>query len=171
MKLRWRGQVTRRAEGAGLVAGPCDAVLVVRSRPRLLLLGCPCGCGDEIVVNVDAQLEGTWRLYRDPSGVSLYPSVWRDDACRSHFILWSDKIILFAKRERLSWGQKRDRELRRRVVEFLRWNGPTAYVAIADALAAVPWDVFDELSVLERAGTVSQWPENSGVFDICSGEE
>lgn len=49
---------------------------------------CPCGCGEVLTVNLMASVAKAWRLTVEPEkGASLYPSVWRDTGCQSHFIL------------------------------------------------------------------------------------
>lgn len=76
-----------------LLDRPDRLVLVDRGRPRWLKMLCPCGCGDAISVNLDARAGASWRLLRNRSGVTLIPSVWRTSGCRSHFLLWSSRII------------------------------------------------------------------------------
>src|ERR1039457_1764232 len=87
--------VGSRAEAEGLLRMPGDAVLIQRGQPRWLLLKCPCGCGDEIPLKLDQRAGKSWRLDGDAkSAVTLFPSVWRDTGCRSHFIIWRDRILL-----------------------------------------------------------------------------
>src|SRR5258708_2177168 len=74
---------------------PGDGVIVERGRPRWLILACPCGCGSQIPVNLDSRAGPAWRLYRRRSGVTVYPSVWRDSDCESHFIIAHNRIYLF----------------------------------------------------------------------------
>ena len=54
---------------------------------------CPCGCGDNISLNL---LEGhpqRWRVHFNHKGhLSLSPSINRLVGCRSHFYLWDDRV-------------------------------------------------------------------------------
>jgi hypothetical protein len=148
------------------VAG--DAVLVERVRPRILVLVCPCGCGEELAINVDKQAGRAWRLYQRP-GLTMFPSVWRETGCESHFILWKDRIYLFssAKDERGDEDDALDelwsdevtinREL---VLDALSPNALESLSAIADRLDALPWEV---LHVCRRLVADKVAVEGSGV--------
>src|SRR5438105_3352414 len=92
-EIRLRAEVQHRHEGDALLKSPGDAVLVNRGRPRSLLIACPDGCGETLVVNLDQRSGPAWRFYRHASGVSLSPSVWREGGCESHFIVWRGRII------------------------------------------------------------------------------
>ena len=70
---------------------PGEAVLVSRGHDRLLVMRCPCACGDDIIVNLDREAGPAWVLYQRRRGTSLYPSVWRDTGCGSHFVVWEDR--------------------------------------------------------------------------------
>lgn len=49
---------------------------------------CPCGCGALIQLNILRDAKPRWEVTRHSDGtVSLYPSVWRQVGCRSHFVL------------------------------------------------------------------------------------
>src|SRR6267378_4236509 len=79
-----------------LVSAPGDAVLIERGTPRWLLLACPCGCGAELPINLDRRAGKAWRVYKHgTTTLSVYPSVWRDTDCGSHFIIWRGNILLF----------------------------------------------------------------------------
>ncbi len=148
--------VQGRAEAAGLLREAGEAVLIERGRPRWLLLSCPCGCGDEIPINLDQQAGKAWRLYRDRRhGVSLYPSVWRDTNCGSHFIVWRSKILLFRSHEdEAQWLDPREEmdKLCEAVLEKLPTSGYVPYAALADSIGEIPWDVLDACRVLVRSG-------------------
>src|SRR5689334_15444381 len=93
-KVRWCGIVASRDDARPLLQKAGDVVLVERGVPRSAILKCPCGCGEDLVLNLDRRLGRAWRLYRDRRGLTLYPSVWRESGCRSHFILWHDDIFM-----------------------------------------------------------------------------
>ena len=54
---------------------------------------CPCGCGDTIQLNLLMQMRPCWTVSEHADGsVSLAPSVWRTEGCRSHFIVRHGRI-------------------------------------------------------------------------------
>src|ERR1700736_4285138 len=91
-KISYRGVVRSRHLAADKLSEAGDAVVVQRGRPRMLLIRCPCGCGDDFLVNLDGRLGPAWRHYSTRRGLALYPSYWRDGDCGSHFIVWNDRI-------------------------------------------------------------------------------
>jgi hypothetical protein len=60
---------------------------------------CPCGCGNTVSVNLLPQSGKAWRAQSEPGrGLSLWPSVWLDVGCCSHFILRRNRArLLFGK--------------------------------------------------------------------------
>src|SRR4051812_6368813 len=87
--------VESRADVGDQLSEPGDAILVRRDRPRWLILRCPCGCGEDIPVNLDSRAGKAWRYYdRGGRGATVFPSIWRDTGCESHFIIWSGHILL-----------------------------------------------------------------------------
>ena len=144
-------------------------MLITRGKPRWLLLRCPCGCDEEIPVNVDARAGKAWRLYRGvATGLTLFPSVWRDTGCESHFVIWRDRILLFghysasgsSPRDSLDLGT-----LRRRVLEAWPAVRLVSYVEVADALQEIPWDVQEACRDLVRIGTLVEGGNNQqGMF-------
>lgn len=149
--------VQTRSDGSRHLGAPGDAVLVERGRPRLLLLLCPCGCGDELVVNLDPHAGPAWRLYQERYGrqVSLFPSVWRRDGCRSHFIVWRDRILLLG-RGRSDWESPTQASGVVMQIEAIRERLSVAalrsFADIADELGAVPWDTLAACRQLVRMG-------------------
>jgi hypothetical protein len=141
--LRLRGTVASRGAASALLQTPGDAVIVERGDPRLLVLACPCGCGEVYPVNLDPRSGPAWRLYRRKNvGLSVFPSVWRDTGCRSHYIIWRGEILLFGsdREDRLDVGVEGYGELGSAILDRL---GPTfmPFAEIAEHLQAVPWDV------------------------------
>lgn len=60
---------------------------------------CPCGCGETLSVNLVRATGRAWRMSLDlHRGVSLFPSVWRDSGCESHFILRNNTARLITER-------------------------------------------------------------------------
>ena len=147
LPLMIRGIVPSRSSTAGMIRSAGDAVLVERERPRVLLLACPCGCGDELSINLDRRAGPAWRLYRTTGSFTLFPSVWRDVGCQSHFIIWRDRIYLFGSRTDDDdddtfdlWSA--DEEVGHDVVlNALSKVDFEDASAVADRLEAPPWEV------------------------------
>lgn len=159
--LQLRGTVASRSEATGMLAQPGDAVLVLRGRPRILLLMCPSGCGEEVAINLDERAGKAWRLYQRRDSITLYPSVWRDTGCGSHFIVWKNRIYLFDAIEAEDdeaeslWSREVgiEREL---VLAAMPVNSPMSYVDIADTLDALPWEVLVVCRRLVREGAARE---------------
>lgn len=149
-----------RSEASIQLDSPGDAVLITRGRPRWLVLKCPCGCEDEIPINLDERAGKAWRIFNSKENeVSIYPSIWRETGCLSHFIIHNDKILLFTYGESRigSTGRTRDvRLIARRVIDVLELNSWTHYVQVADELDENPWDVLDACLHLRNQRVVQQ---------------
>ena len=46
---------------------------------------CPCGCGDALTLNLIADVSPVWKITGSLNSFSVYPSIWRKTACKSHF--------------------------------------------------------------------------------------
>ncbi|MCR8560879.1 hypothetical protein KXD93_24695 [Mucilaginibacter sp. BJC16-A38] len=58
------------------------------------LLKCPCGCGEVLNLSLMKNYEPNWVVKFDSkSRVTLSPSVWKNDGCRSHFFIRKGKVI------------------------------------------------------------------------------
>lgn len=158
MKLSLKSIVESRAEVGSQLAEPGDAVLIIRKNPRWLLLKCPCKCDDVIPVNLDQRAGQAWRIYRGRyEQLSLFPSVWRDTGCLSHFIIWRGNIVLLGGREIYTYRSLADPDLLSlvpRVQEAWPRNGWVRYVEVADLLGEIPWDVLDACRYLVRLGAL-----------------
>lgn len=153
LPILWRGTFTNRAEASPKVKSPGEVALVERGRPRWLVFACPCGCGEELPVNLDARAGPAWQLYRSTSGVSLYPSVWRDTGCESHFIVWRNQILLFgAGRDFEDDADIVSEQFATAVLDALPKNALRGVDEVASDLGAVPWDVLDVCRKLVRQG-------------------
>lgn len=54
---------------------------------------CPDGCGDTIMLSLSPNKRPSWKIKQDGRGrVSLYPSINKQDGCKSHFWLKKGKI-------------------------------------------------------------------------------
>lgn len=159
-KLILKKVVESRADTVGLLQKPGDAVLIERGKPRWLIMACPCGCGEEIPVNLDSRAGPAWRIYRNQrTGVSLFPSVWRDTGCRSHFIVWRGEIMLLGHGFGEYRSYEKDEELASLGKAVLaKWpaTGFVPFVDVADLLGEVPWDVLDACRYLVKRGMLKE---------------
>lgn len=138
-----RARVNSRANASAHLKRPGDAVIVDRLGPRWLVLSCPCGCGAEVPVNLDRRAGPAWRIYESPKGTSIYPSVWRDTDCQSHFIIWRDNIFMLGARYG-SWideVEEGEDELQQRVLEALSDREQSAQEISDQIHDSEPWDV------------------------------
>lgn len=96
----YEGITTVRDQAAARVAATrCACIAIVeRGVPRWAVFQCPCGCGELVAVNLDKRSGPHWRLLRNEDSISLIPSVWRESGCRSHFIIWKNRVWLFRER-------------------------------------------------------------------------
>jgi hypothetical protein len=139
-----------------------DAALVVRGIPRTLLIRCPCGCGDDLVLNLDGRIGKAWRLYRRGRELSLYPSYWRDSGCESHFILWKNQVHWCDWDDDGWWSS--ESPIEDRVLEALSWEFVN-YFDLADRLGEVPWAVLQACNLLVRKGNaIVNSPTKKGEF-------
>jgi hypothetical protein len=151
--------VTSRSDVVAQLHAAGDVVLVERGQPRLLVILCPCGCGEQLPINLDRRAGPAWRLYRDERGVSLFPSVWRETGCESHFIIWDDQILLFSPSEESSDWERAESVAqldRERVLSAIPDRGLIDFTVIADDLRAVPWDVLRVCRALVREGILRE---------------
>ena len=65
---------------------------------KWVLLKCPCGCGDLITLSLMKSHKAFWNLKIDlMKRVTLSPSIWKNDGCKSHF---------FVKKGKLRWAKE-----------------------------------------------------------------
>ncbi len=142
--LAIKARVKSRADASAHLERPGDAVIVDRQGPRWLILRCPCGCGADVPVNLDQRAGPAWRLYESRKGTSVYPSVWRDTDCESHFIIWRDNIYLLGPRYGESWMdeiEEGENRLLERVFEALSDREQSAEEISDQIPGSEPWDV------------------------------
>ncbi|MDB5744204.1 MAG: hypothetical protein JWR68_2519 [Polaromonas sp.] len=151
-RLAFKAQVEQRHEANPLLKMPGDAALVYRGVLRSLVMACPDGCGELLTINLDARAGKAWRAYGSQEVLSLFPSVWRETGCKSHFILWQSKIYW------CDWNDELDTPMED-VMELVRGclsNELVPYVDIADALQLVPWAVLSACHRLAREGVAQE---------------
>jgi Family of unknown function (DUF6527) len=163
--FRFLRVVPTRGEASAYLKAPGDAVIVERGRARLLMLVCPCGCGEELPINLDSRAGPAWRLYQNRrAGLSLFPSVWRESGCESHFIIWRDKIFLFGQYDDDGLAEPEALEpvggvplvdaVREQLSDEL-----VPFADIAERLEAVPWDILTACRQLVRKGLAHEGGE------------
>lgn len=55
---------------------------------------CPCGCGERLELMLLKEVRPRWDVSFDARGrVTLHPSVWLKQGCRSHFWLRDGRVI------------------------------------------------------------------------------
>src|SRR5665213_3828716 len=148
-KIRFTGRFYSRDEAAASLKKLGDTALVYRGVARMLLMNCPCGCGDMLVVNLDARAGSAWRIYRRSNAISLFPSYWRDTKCKSHFVLWKNNIYWCDWDDDSIWTSPSSIEesvMREMPEHFIN------YEVLAEKLQEVPWDVLQACHALVRRG-------------------
>jgi hypothetical protein len=154
-ELRLARTVTMRHEASEHISCPEDAVLVERGRPRTLILLCPCGCGEELAINLDGRVGPAWQLYRRVRGeISLYLSVWRESGCKSHFILWRGSVLLFdhSDDDLSLYSGDYDTKVADQILALLPAKGLISFTDLSETLDLVPWDVLTTCRRLVRLG-------------------
>jgi len=155
-KLNLKATVLSRGAASSYLKQPGDAVIIDRQGPRWLILLCPCGCGEEFPINLDPRAGPAWKLYKNQrTGLSLYPSVWRESECKSHYIIWRNKIFLFNRYEEDIYDTTQKEEslqLINVVREQLPINELISFYDIAEVIDEIPWDVLMACRRLVRKG-------------------
>jgi hypothetical protein len=60
---------------------------------KWILFKCPCGCGDVLTLSLMKSYKPRWRLRVDKLNlVTLSPSVWKKDGCKSHFYIRKSNV-------------------------------------------------------------------------------
>jgi len=161
-EARSLGTVERYAEAMGKLARAGDYVLVIRGVPRSIIMSCPDGCGEMIVVNLDRRSGPAWCHYNIGDRLSVYPSVWRENSCRAHFIICRDRIYWCGIGE--SSAGAIDRSMKAAVLAKLDRSRSMHFEAIADVLGAIPWEVYWACNALVRENAVVEVPQ--GFFQL-----
>jgi hypothetical protein len=150
-RARMKGIVAMHSEAVAHVSEPGDVAVVKRGTLRSVVMRCPDGCGETITLNLDPRTDKAWRLYQSAKGLTLFPSVWRDTGCQSHFILWNDVLYWMDVYDIDERDVPEERQLEHRVWAVLKPDALTDFVVVADALGEIPWAVLDACRRLVKA--------------------
>lgn len=157
--ISYKAQVSYRHEASSLLNEPGSIVIVHRGVARSLAIACPDGCGEELTINLDSRAGPAWRYYMNGNDLSIFPSVWRDTGCKSHFIVWKSKIFWCDWHEQLDLANE-DTLNKTRLALTSKY---VSYVEIADSLELIPWSVLSACNALVRSGLAER-----GVKDLGS---
>jgi hypothetical protein len=70
-----------------------DVFVVGETKPKWVVLECPCRCGDRIDVNLMSSRQPRWTLSVSAKGATLAPSLWvPSNKCGSHFFLRENRV-------------------------------------------------------------------------------
>jgi hypothetical protein len=149
--LRIVGEFSSRADVGTALSRPGDAALISRGYLRLLVLACPCGCGEQYSINLDPEAGKAWRIYTRRGRRTLFPSVWRDVGCKSHFIVWDDTVYLFGQDDGDELGSEAIGAESEEVLHYMsgEWR---SFSEIAEDLDAIPWEILAVCRHLVRRG-------------------
>lgn len=154
--LTIRGEVSYRSEADELLTAPGDTVIVRRGNLRSLAIACPDGCGENLTINLDPATGPAWRLYQRQRGLTLFPSIWRDTGCESHFIIWNNGI-LWCDGDNFDECEYSE-TIESRVLSALKVDLLQSVGEIAEALDEIPWDVTQACRRLTRKGLAVRGP-------------
>jgi hypothetical protein len=155
-------QADTHDDGLSMLKKAGDTVVVVRGVPRMLLMRCPCGCGDDLSINLDGRAGPAWRHYIRRGALTLFPSYWRDSHCGSHFILWKNQIVWCDWDDEGYWSQST--EIEGRVLAALPHDW-IKYEELAEQLDEIPWDVLRACYALVRQRLAEQHSDRrTGAF-------
>jgi len=139
-RIKWKGEVSTMEEAKSSMISAGDTVVVKRGVPRSLVMKCPSGCGDELVINLDKRVGPAWRYYERRGKLTLYPSIWRESGCKSHFIVWNNAIS-WCDWESLEETEQSDQLLDEKILKALPVSKWTHFSELADVLDELPWTV------------------------------
>lgn len=164
-RIHFCGTVSSRDQARPLMAATGDAVLIERGVPRALILRCPCGCGDDLILNLDRRAGPAWRMYRRREKLTVYPSYWRETACGSHFIISSDRILWCHSRDDDGDSELEDIALQSAVLAALTDHAFQGYEEVAERLDEIPWEVLWTCRQLVKKGKIVEgsWKQR-GMF-------
>lgn len=83
--------------------------VVYKNVPRWVLFRCPCGCGEMISLSLQKEHNPSWKLRTDAlNHPTLWPSIWRNKGCMSHFWVKNGRIHWCADSGAEPWKMRSD---------------------------------------------------------------
>lgn len=160
--VRLIGEAEYREQAEATLNAPGDASIVFRVRPRSIVMACPDGCGETLVINLDRRSGKAWRFDMRGGGLTLFPSVWREGGCESHFIVWRGHILWCDRYERGNREPPYIREIERDVLNAMDTVQPRSAVELADSIDGLVWDVSRVATCLVGRGLARSWKIGGG---------
>jgi hypothetical protein len=96
LRRRHRIKAVRRVESMHELPDDVGVTLYIvgLSKPKWVVLSCPCRCGARIDVNLMASREPAWTLSGADKEITLNPSLWMSEKqCGSHFFIRRGRIL------------------------------------------------------------------------------
>ena len=106
-----------------------------------MLIACPDGCGETLSINLDQRMGKAWEINERGGDLTLYPSVWREGGCESHFIVWRNRIVWCGRYIAGNIEPPEDVTLRERVWHSLDHCQAMSAFQIAKSIDELVWDV------------------------------
>lgn len=154
-RVRSHGEVRTHGEALQMVKAPGDTVVVRRGIDRSLVMMCPCGCGSPITINLDSRVDKAWRVYSRRHGLSLYPSVWRDSGCESHFVVWANRIC-WIDTDWWDYAPAEDGDIENKILREVSAEEFIHFRDLAATLDEIPWDVLRACRRLSARGQLEE---------------
>lgn len=164
--VRLVGDAEYRDQAEATLKAPGDASMVFRARPRSIVMACPDGCGETLVINLDSRADKAWRFDMRGEGLTLFPSIWREGGCESHFIVWRGHILWFDRFERENSEPPYNSEIEAAVLGAMDEVQPRNAVELADAIDELVWDVNCVANRLTARGLARSWKINGGLVFV-----
>ena len=89
----WSVDVVDTTPPKGSVGAQDFIVVIYHERPIWAIFCCPCGCGSIVSLSLQKVHSPKWAVTTEGSGrPTLYPSVWRNADCFSHFWISDGRV-------------------------------------------------------------------------------
>lgn len=154
-RLHLVGEAEYRGDAEALLVKPGDTAFVHRGLLRSAIMACPDGCGETLVINLDPRAAKAWRLDQRGEGPTFFPSVWKANGCKSHFIVWRGYILWCDRFDKGNIEPAYDTSLEELVLKSLNESHAKTGEQIANEIDEIVYDVDRAARNLTRKGLVS----------------
>lgn len=158
--VRLVGDAEYRDQAEATLNTAGDASMVFRARPRSIVMACPDGCGETLVINLDCRSGKAWRFDMRGEGLTLFPSVWREGGCESHFIVWRGYIVWCDRFQAGNREPPENPQLDSIVLSAMDEVQSRTAVDLAGIIDELVWDVNRVANRLVRHGLARSWKNN-----------